>query len=273
MLRFSKRLARYTHRKVGEAYFYASQYALRKEMRRLARIPRHVPGHTNLLLRPIQFVDAASMVSAYREIWQREIYSFIARTEEPAIIDCGANIGLATLYWKSKHPRARITAFEPDPDVFATLERNCSHWNAGDVKLVNAAVWDNCESVLNFAKVGADAGHVTDLESAEINIKVNTVRLHNYLHSPVDLLKIDIEGAEWRVLRDCEPLLANVRNIFVEFHSFVGKEQDLDEILSTLRKTGFRVHLTCGMVTSRPFLGLRTYSGMDQFINIFGIRS
>ena len=43
---------------------------------------------------------------------------------DPLIIDCGANIGISVLEWKSRWPMARVICFEPDPDAFRLLEMN-----------------------------------------------------------------------------------------------------------------------------------------------------
>ncbi|RPI02078.1 MAG: FkbM family methyltransferase, partial [Zetaproteobacteria bacterium] len=60
----------------------------------------------------------------FREIFIHGDYSFAAARENPLILDCGANIGMATLYFTWRYPRAEVHAFEPDPDTFALLKRN-----------------------------------------------------------------------------------------------------------------------------------------------------
>ena len=45
-------------------------------------------------------------------------------TSTPRILDCGANVGLASLFFRRLYPQARITAFEADPALFAILEAN-----------------------------------------------------------------------------------------------------------------------------------------------------
>jgi hypothetical protein len=89
----------------------------------------------------------------------------------------------------------------------------------------------------------------------------------------VDFLKIDIEGAETKVLEDCADLLFNVDKLFVEYHSFIGMEQPLPEIFGILKNAGFRLHISApGLTSNSPFIELRTYSNMDNQLNIYGIR-
>jgi hypothetical protein len=63
--------------------------------------------------------------------------------------------------------------------------------------------------------------------------------LRDLLDSPVDFLKIDIEGAEYAVLKDCRDRLQNVRNLFVEYHAAPDEPQRLNEMLSWFSEAGF----------------------------------
>jgi hypothetical protein len=87
------------------------------------------------------------------------------------------------------------------------------------------------------------------------------------------LLKIDVEGAECELLIGRHEWLADVRRVFVEYHSYPGREQRLDEILASLRAAGFRTHLQPELVSSLPFVKVRIDEGMDQRINIYAWRS
>ncbi|MDQ0640901.1 hypothetical protein QF042_004466 [Pedobacter sp. W3I1] len=59
----------------------------------------------------------------------------------------------------------------------------------------------------------------------------------------IDFLKIDIEGAEYLVLKDIEDNLSNVENLFIEYHSSPDCKQTLSEILGILTKSGFRFYI------------------------------
>lgn len=245
----------------------------RRELRRLKMMPRYTPTVSNLLGIPLTIVDSASFLSAFYQIFQHRIYDFEVTRNDPRILDCGANIGLATLFWKGRYPNARITAFEPDPAVFAVLSENCRTWRLDHVSLVNAAVWDR-EGLLEFHAEGSDAGRIADdLEGSGPRISVEAVRLREYLGTPVDMLKLDIEGAETAVLLDCEDRLENVEKLFVEYHSFQNREQLLDQILRLLRATGFRVHVQTELAAATPFLERPVDLGMDQRLNLFAVRA
>jgi FkbM family methyltransferase len=251
-----------------------SQFGLRTyEFRRLRRLPRYVPTSTKLQGKPLHLVDGKSFVSAYKEIFDRQIYRFSSSRKDPLILDCGANIGLAVLYWKKLFPEARIIAFEPDPNVFQALSWNCAHWNITGVELVNKAVWKETGE-LSFWSEGADAGHIVDEAHGDKNsrIKVPAVRLKDYLRDPIDFLKIDIEGAETEVLIDCADRLNQVGYLFVEYHDFIGQQQRLDEVLRVLRSSDFRVYIRHALVSPTPFSKRIDYRGMDHSLNIFAYR-
>lgn len=233
-------------------------------------MPRFVSTTTNVLGPPLQLVDGPSFYYAYREIWQKRCYEFAATSQQPLIIDAGANVGLSVLFFKSLYPQSRIVAFEPDPAVFRVLEANVRTFGLTDVVLINEALAAR-EGVLRFHSEGADGGRLVDGADAN-DIQVPATRLSPYLSEPVDLLKIDIEGAETDVLIECRERLAGVRHLFAEFHSFVDRAQTLHTVLSIMHDAGFRVHLQPVSTSQRPFMHRQVSSGMDMQVNIFAFR-
>jgi FkbM family methyltransferase len=221
----------------------------------------------------IGLVDAASFLAQYQTVIREEQYRFAAARPDPRILDCGANIGLTSIYWKRLYPHARIVAFEPDPDVFKVLSGNLDSLGFTDVTRLPNAVWSRV-ATLPFWAQGADAGRL--LESTEQNLgqvrPVAAVRLRDYLNEATDLLKVDIEGAEVEVILDCSDRLDTVQNIVVEYHSFVDRPQRLDELLHAIISAGFRVHVLPDVVSSRPLVQKLDNYGMDLQLNVFGSR-
>ncbi len=119
---------------------------------------------------------------------------------------------------------------------------------------------------------GADGGRIAQINDPQDKI-VQTTRLRNYLDRPVDLLKIDIEGAETEVLMDCADLLDKIDNIFVEYHSFADRPQTLHHITDVLATAGFRLHVHPNITSPQPFVGRNVNLGMDMQLNIFAFRS
>jgi FkbM family methyltransferase len=240
-----------------------------REIKKLKKLPRYRPSSSTLINSLVSFPDAASFLSQYKELFINNIYKFNTTNPQPFIIDCGANIGMSVLYFKSIYPNATIFAFEPDKEVFKYLEKNTK---LNGVTLYNKGVW-NEETTLTFYAEGADSGSIFEQKSSSKNeIKIETVRLKNILTQPVDFLKIDIEGSEYEVIKDCQNELKNVQNIFIEYHSFVNKEQHLDEIITILKQQGFRIHLQSDISSPSPFYEIKPYNNMDFSVNIFGYR-
>ncbi|WP_162426447.1 FkbM family methyltransferase [Pontibacter pudoricolor] len=240
------------------------------EIERIKSIPRYIPESTNLIKGNFRFVDSASFIFMYDEIFKKQIYDFRTTQERPYIIDCGANVGLSIVYFKDQYPNAEIVAFEPDPKVFGVLESNVG--KLSDVKLVNRALW-NTETTMSFFAEGADGGSFNSVSDNVERIEVLTDRLRSYLDKKVDFLKIDIEGAELTVLEDSEDKLHLVQNMFIEYHSFVEKEQELAKVLGILERNQFRYHINSpGLTSGRPFVKRNTYNGMDMQLNIYGFK-
>jgi FkbM family methyltransferase len=216
--------------------------------------------------------DAASFLSAYREIFVNRIYEFRSDSPRPRILDIGANIGVSVLFFKLFYPGARITAYEPDPKIFSYLKRNVHGNGFTDVELVNKAVWDGAGS-LSFHADGADGGRITRPGEALDAIEIETVDVRTLLQGgKIDFVKIDIEGAETTVVRAAAPHLADVRSIFVEYHSDVGREQDLAELIGLLTHAGFRLDVQNLSIGARPLMQTSAPSGFDLQLNIFGRR-
>lgn len=127
---------------------------------------------------------------------------------------------------------------------------------------------------VNFYPDGADGGTISYADKNIKAVKVPAVLLGDYIKKPVDFLKIDIEGAEYDVLDSIVNKLDMVKNIFIEYHSFVDQPQQFGEILDILKKSGFRYYIEhIGIRSKKPYLHRNEDHGMDMQINIYGYRA
>lgn len=210
---------------------------------------------------------------SYREIFEEQVYKFETTSDPVLIIDCGSNIGLSIIYFAKNYPAAHIIGFEPDKKIFELLKKNIGEFGCtARVELHNQAVWTE-DTVLKFHSTGSLGGSIQNGSSAEENIvDVEAVRLRNFLNQKVDFLKLDIEGPEIEVLTDCNPLLGNVENIFVEYHCPKNEKQKLDSLLRLLSENGFRYYIRQAYENMRyPYLQ-KHGEFMDIQLNIFGFR-
>ena len=95
------------------------------EVHRLENFPRYTPTTVTLQGRSLKIVDMRSYRYTKQAVIDQGCYRFVTTKEAPVILDCGANIGLSVIYFKQLYPNSKITAFEPDPDVFKVL-KGCS---------------------------------------------------------------------------------------------------------------------------------------------------
>lgn len=218
----------------------------------------------------IKMTDSFWYLHSLNELFIEEVYKFKSDTDSPRIIDCGSNIGLSILYFKRLFPNAKITGFEPDDDICAMAQYNLNQFGISDVDLQQKAVWINNEPLI-FAKLGSLSGHFVEKE-AENTIKIETVRLKDYLQEKIDFLKIDIEGPEFDIIKDCKDDLKNVENIFVEYHSFSENPQMIGELLIYLKEAGFKFYIKEAWENMKnPFIEKKG-PYFDLQLNIFGYR-
>lgn len=233
---------------------------------------------SQLFGKQIEISDSYWHLHSLRELFVEEVYRFKASSSAPYILDCGANIGLSVIYFKRHYPNARIVAFEPDPAICNSLRNNIMQFGYGDVVVENKGLWKE-DGVLTFNASGGLGGRIeANVKEEETKIKkiikIDTVRLRNYLKEKVDFLKIDIEGAEFEVLKDCADLLYNVEHMFLEYHGWPNEEQNIDEFLSIIKAAGFRVYIREASESLRyPFLRKEYSPYYDLKLNIFCYRA
>lgn len=249
--------------------------------------------------RPFTISSPYWFIESIEEIFIDEVYKFETDNPSPVIIDCGANWGLSVIYFKFNHPRAKIFAYEADHNIFTMAVDNLKSFDFKDVYLYNNAIWDeDCNIV--FSSEGSVGGSVTELDISpdEDDYKnappgtwvgnyntyfgvhkankneVRAVRLKNILkeHLKIDFLKIDIEGAEHKVILDCAEELFRVEKMFIEYHSSPGHPQLLDQILKVITESGFRYYIKEAATNYvHPFVRSRDLL-YDLQLNIFCFR-
>jgi FkbM family methyltransferase len=240
------------------------------ELNKVLNTPRFIGSSTNLLTKKVYFNDSASFLFTYKEIFENKVYDFVSSVDRPVIIDAGSNIGLATVRFKELFPNAHIIAIEADKNICVLMKKNFDSFGFKDVEIINAALWSH-EGEIYFDSAGADSGRV----AKDGILSVKSTLLSNLIDQPVEMVKLDIEGAELNVIKEAKSKLHMVRRMFIEYHSFIKSEQNLDELLSILRESGFRYYISSpGVSNKNPFnkLGKRGYMGMDFQLNIHAER-
>ena len=144
------------------------------------------------------------------------------------IFDIGANIGIASRYFNLIFPNANIYSIEPDDDNFKLLIKNSRMIE--NIHPIQAAIWKNNNGVYitNRENVIGHSGRVNPAkymvgEVRKINehlVKSLTIQnlMERYKISQIDILKIDVQGAEIEIFESASEWLDKVRLIFIELH-------------------------------------------------------
>lgn len=188
--------------------------------------PRRVPVRAPGIRHPLTLRTHTTDRFAFAEIFLQRAYQVELRRKPRTIVDCGANIGFASVYYANRYPRSRIIAIEPDPGNFRICERNVRRYRR--ITPVHAAVW-SANQKLSVYDPGDEHGEwgvrVVDAEppgGRRIRSEVPGFTLDRIMEElgieHIDLLKVDIEGAEREVFRDASRWIDRVGVIVIELH-------------------------------------------------------
>jgi FkbM family methyltransferase len=157
---------------------------------------------------------------AYKDVLisQDKMYDpCIPNFKPETIVDAGAHIGMASILFARRFPLAKIVAIEPEASNFAALARNTSPYK--NILAVRAAIWSEDGEVT----LGKSDAHVKGafqvVEHGEERVRamtMDTLMRETGIQS-IDLLKMDIEGAEKEVFTACN-WIKKVRIIAIELH-------------------------------------------------------
>jgi FkbM family methyltransferase len=221
-------------------YFEAYQFVIDK----FGSDAMEQPGQIELLGWDIEYVSPrATLPNFIDQILVRRLNDFVPENDHPMILDCGANIGFSSLSYKRQFPQSRIIAFEPDQKFAPVLQRNLERNGAGDVRVVEAAVWIR-NGTSQWYSEGIDGSHLC--ADTDESLKVTTVRtvdLGDFLNEPIDLIKMDIEGAEYEVVNQLGPKLQQVKAMSIECHLNQRTMVPFGEMVRTLSSAGFQLSI------------------------------
>jgi FkbM family methyltransferase len=169
----------------------------------------------------------------FKQIFIDKEYDFPLGFIPKTIIDAGANVGFASIWFAINFPNSKIIAIEPEKSNFAVLLKNTSSFK--NITGLNLALW-NKKTKLNIFDTGFD--HCGYLVENKKNFKKTKIvgststttiidLMKNFRLKKIDLLKIDIEGAEKEVFDNCsKEWIGKVNSIFIELHDRLKKGSD-----------------------------------------------
>lgn len=158
-----------------------------------------------------------------------------------AVVDAGAHVGLFSL--RGAVHASHMVAIEPHPVTSALLTLNLKSSGISNVTVIEKALWgrkeplvitEGCHSAENAVSSGDCSGR-----------QVEALTLDELLHDSgrIDLLKIDVEGAEFGVITSAQPeTLAKLKAVVGELH-LENHQDGAGEVVERLRSAGFAVNV------------------------------
>jgi FkbM family methyltransferase len=162
----------------------------------------------------------------FDQVFLRDQYNINFPFNPSTIIDAGANIGLASVYFSHRYPNARIVAVEPSKENFDMVLKNTRAYPA--VKAYCKGLWNkdvhlaitNTNGVKNAFMVSETT---PDDPNAIPAVCIETI-MKEQQWEQIDILKVDIEGSEKEVFEmNYEYWLPRTKSIIIELHDHMRK--------------------------------------------------
>ncbi|MBP9732119.1 MAG: FkbM family methyltransferase [Candidatus Magasanikbacteria bacterium] len=213
-----------------------------------AVIPESVKlGDKTLFLNKLDPIVSGSLTFGIYESFETQIFKRMLKPDM-VVVDIGANIGYFTLIAAEQvGSQGKVLAFEPENENFALLEKNITYNNLSNVKLFHTALGDS-EGTIELFKSEVNKGdhriYNVENESRErvtVQItKLDTVCKVLDVHT-IDIIKIDVQGAEGIVLAGMKNILQESPTLimFIEFFPLGLRTMGVDPLsfLNELSKT------------------------------------
>ncbi len=204
---------------------YAKKMGLPKAIRLYAAQKLNGSGEVSVqlpdLATPVWARYGTSDLGMFRQVLIDEEYRLQPGREPRLIIDAGANVGYASVYFANCFPGATIIAIEPDSGNFRQLQKNTAPYPR--VRCMRAGLWGrDCFLKISNPEDGACAFRVE--ETADPKDALPAVTVSTLLRSSgldrIDILKLDIEGAEKELFaaRDSASWIERTDFMMIELH-------------------------------------------------------
>ena len=248
---------------------------------RLLAQPRLSSGATGQAPFPwgmVEYTDSGAIRQQLDAIFFEKIYQFVGTTKSDRplrIVDCGSNIGLSAIWFLQNYPGCELTCYEADSRLTKIAKANIQRAGFSGDQVINAAVWTE-DGKIGFAGSGDDKGIVSH-ESEQV---VDCIDLSRAIPEEIDLLKMDIEGAEFPVLQKLfeSGAIQRVKRIAVELHDVDYHLVEFVQLLTAFENAGFFVRFRGGNL---PWLEAKTATPLDfpaiskgpLYFDLFAIRN
>ena len=211
-------------------------------------------------IRDIQLRRRSGDFFIFHEIFTSRYYHLADSLVPPApavIVDLGANVGLATLFLADRFAGARHFCVEPNPGNLALLRANLSFLTDRLTTLEGAASGRRGDARF-FDSDWTGGGHLVEKGPSTRSVRCVTMDeiISTYRIKAIDILKVNIEGAEKEIFSAKPDWLTRVRCIVIELHNGYS----LEEFRADVASSGFDVLEPCSEFANAVIVAVRTAS-------------
>lgn len=178
----------------------------------------------------------------FSQIFIQKDYDLRIGIKPKLIIDGGANVGYASIWFANKFPKSKIYAIEPEAENYKILISNTRKYS--NVKLIKAGLWHKKALLKVLDKGYGRWGFVTEETNSLEKECSKAITIDDILRKSgfdqIDILKLDIEGAEKEIFsKNYEYWLPRVRVLIIEIHDWIKKGCG-DSFYSAIKKYNFK---------------------------------
>ena len=181
-------------------------------------------------------------MAIFRQIFVSKEYDLPFNIKPKFIIDAGANVGYASLFFADKFPEAEIVAIEPETSNCEILKQNTAKYK--QIKLIQAGLWHKKANLKIVDRNGGKCGFMTEEADFVGGYDVPAITIDEILkqskYKEIDILKLDIEGTEREIFsQNYESWLDKVKIIIIELHDRL-REGCSEAFYSATKQYGFQ---------------------------------
>lgn len=185
-----------------------------------------------------------SDLTMFNQIFFAKEYNISVPLDPKIIIDLGANVGFASVYFANRFPGAKIFSLEPDKENYKLACKNVKEYK--NIQIVQGAAWNTSEEIHVVDKGYGEASFMIELGPGANTVKAFTVEsiMEIMKTDYIDILKIDIEGAEKEIFESgYEDWLPLTKIIIIETHDRYKKGSS-KSVLSAISEYDFSLELS-----------------------------
>jgi FkbM family methyltransferase len=158
----------------------------------------------------------SSDIIVYRNVFIDGEYAFDLPVAPEIIVDAGANVGMTTVLFANRYPKARIIAVEPESGNYELLKRNTACYP--NITPLRAALWGEPGSVkIGLPRAKGEWAFAVHSEGQDVEAVTIPILMRRFNFQRIDLLKMDIEGAEKEVFESCN-WIDGIGTLIIETH-------------------------------------------------------